>query len=148
MTAVYKRSIFVQKYAASTQWGATPRQRTNKGVYMSEFVYAYGTLRPGLNHHVVLVKGELYDLGWFPGIKLGGADDVVCERIEVQDLGHVDRYEGYYESDPGQSLYIRRPFLDGWIYEFNGKTNPIKRIMSGDWLDYRQEKRGQNGGRF
>jgi gamma-glutamylcyclotransferase (GGCT)/AIG2-like uncharacterized protein YtfP len=114
---------------------------------MSNILYVYGTLRPG-NADTVKVKGQLYDLGWFPGIKLGGTGDVICEKIEVQDWSAVDRYEGYMPSDPANSLYIRVPFGDGFIYEFNRDVNPVKLVPTGDWLDYTKEKRGVNGGRF
>jgi len=112
---------------------------------MPHYIYSYGTLRPG-DTESILVDGSLYDLGWFPGIKLGGEGKVVCERIEAHDLDAVDRYEGYNPVYPDESLYIRRPYLDGFIYEFNGPVNPIKKIESGDWLDYTQTKRGRNAG--
>lgn len=114
---------------------------------MSSIIYTYGTLRPG-DTETVLVPGELYDLGWFPGIKLGGRSLVVCEKVEVHDLDAVDKYEGYSPAYPDESLYIRRPYLDGFIYEFNGSVNPAKLVQSGDWLDYTQERRGRNAGRI
>ena len=115
-------------------------------------LFVYGTLRPG-EADTVLVKGQLFDLGWFPGIILGGTDDVVCEKIEVSDWQAVDRYEGYDPSCPEMSLYIRRPIrisddCEGFIYEFNNQVNPVKRIFSGDWLDYTKEKRGINSGNY
>lgn len=114
---------------------------------MSSVIYTYGTLRPG-NTEKVLIPGELYDLGWFPGVKLGGRSLVACERVVVDDIEAVDRYEGYNPAYPDESLYIRRPYLDGFIYEFNGPVNPIKLIQSGDWLAYRREARGKNAGYF
>lgn len=114
---------------------------------MSNILYAYGTLRPG-GPDIVKVQGSLYDLGWFPGIKLGGTGEVVCERITVEDWQAVDRYEGFREDDPENSLYLRVPYLDGFIYEFNREVNPIKLVQSGDWLDYTKKERGVNGGRF
>lgn len=118
-------------------------------------IYAYGTLRPGI-FETVEVPGVLYNLGWYPGAKLGeghGKPGVpgptfTCEKIEVESLDAVDKYEGYSEKYPEQSLYIRRPYKDGWIYEYNGEVNPLRAIESGDWLDYTKEKRGQNAGRF
>lgn len=100
-------------------------------------IYAYGTLRPGKGD-TLKVAGQLYDLGWFPGIKLGGLGEVVCEKIEIKDLSAIDAYEGYIPSDPENSLYIRRPFLDGYIYEYNREVDPLSRIKSGDWLYYKQ----------
>lgn len=114
---------------------------------VSDILCVYGTLRPG-NPNTVKVKGSLYDLGWFPGIKLGGTGEVVCEQITVKDWQDVDRYEGFMPDNPEDSLYIRTPYDDGFIYEFNREVNPIKLIQSGDWLDYTQEKRGKYGGHF
>ena len=127
--------------------GATPFQKTNFRIFMTEIIYSYGTLRPG-SDDTVLIDGSLYDLGWFPGIKLGEPGKVVCEKITVNDISQTDAYEGYNPRYPDESLYIRKPFKDGWIYEYNGRVNPIKLIQSGDWLDYTREKRGVNGGRF
>lgn len=116
---------------------------------MKHIVYAYGTLRPGI-FETVEIPGEMYDLGWYPGVKLGVGSDskFIAEKIEVENLDAVDRYEGYSEKHPEGSLYIRRPYLDGWIYEFNREVNPLRQVLSGDWLDYTKEKRGQNAGRF
>ena len=114
---------------------------------MSNFLYVYGTLRPG-NTEIFKVPGALYDLGWFPGIKLvdfiihGRQAEVSCEKIEVKDWDAVDRYEGYRPADPASSLYIRRPFYDGFIYEFNQPLLDHKLIKSGDWLEYTQQKKG------
>lgn len=115
---------------------------------MAEIVYVYGTLRPG-STETVQIPGKLYDLGWFPGMiftPLTDPDDnsVVCERLEVENLGNLDRYEGFSLEFPDSSFYIRRSMLDGWIYEFNQKVNPVKQIFSGDWLDYTQQERGTN----
>lgn len=119
---------------------------------MADILFTYGTLRPG-NTEPEKVPGKLYDLGWFPGIILSPADGktnsfVLCERVEIEDIEAVDHYEGYNPNDPDGSLYIRRRYKDGWIYEFNGPVNPVKQIQSGDWLDYRQEERGVYGQRF
>lgn len=113
-------------------------------------VYVYGTLRPG-NTETVLVPGTLYDVSWFPGIKLNieclsveGVDTVftTCEILEVDDkrLKELDRYEGYYPSDPLRSLYIRRPYRDGFIYEYNHSVEGLIKIKSGDWLQYKYER--------
>lgn len=103
-------------------------------------IYAYGTLRK-LEGPEVKVKGQLFDLGWFPGARLGGEDEFVAERIEVDDLAHIDAYEGYREDDHENSLYIRRPFMDGFIYEYNREVNPMNHIEGGDWVRYMANKR-------
>lgn len=116
---------------------------------MTEYLYVYGTLRPG-NTPTFKIPGVMYDAGWFPAAKFadGIAETIVCERIEVQDWKSFDRYEGYYPDDPANSLYIRRPMLDGFVYEFNREVNPVKKVQSGDWLDYTNKERGINGDRF
>lgn len=114
---------------------------------MSHILYTYGTLRPG-DTEPIHVAGRLYDLGWFPGIKLGGDSFVVCEKVIIDDLSLTDQYEGYNPQYPDESLYIRKPFLDGFIYEFNSEPNPVKQIFCGDWLEYTRETRGRNAGRF
>lgn len=111
------------------------------------FIYSYGTLRPG-DGLTIKIPGSIYDLGWFPGFKFEGDGQVTCEKIEVEDLAAVDRYEGFNEAYPDESLFRRVPLLDGFIYVFNRSVNPIKKVESGDWLDYTREKRGINGGRF
>ena len=107
---------------------------------MAETIYVYGTLRPDEQSPdgsgTVQIPGTLYDLGWFPGIILGGENFVTCERIEVEDLDAVDAYEGYNPKFTIESLYIRRPILDGWIYEYNKSTEDKRLIHSGDWLKY------------
>lgn len=114
---------------------------------MSNILYVYGTLRPG-KAEIYRVVGSLYDLGWFPGIKLDGANEVICERIEITDWDAVDRYEGFMPSEPENSLYIRRPFMDGFIYEYNQEAHRAQRVVTGDWLDYTSQERGKNSGNF
>jgi gamma-glutamylcyclotransferase (GGCT)/AIG2-like uncharacterized protein YtfP len=114
---------------------------------MTTTLYVYGTLRPG-NSQPIKVPGSMYDLGWFPGVKLGGTTEFLAEKIEVEDISAVDGYEGYNPDEPEMSLYIRRPFLDGFIYEFNREVSEDKRVVSGDWLEYKQQKAGRYGGRF
>lgn len=110
-------------------------------------LYVYGTLRPG-NTEPITVAGTMYDLGPFPGVVLGGGNKVVVERTEVESIAACDRYEGYYEDDPEGSLYIRVPFEDGWIYEFNRHVDPKKVVESGDWLEHKKIQRGSYAGRI
>lgn len=114
---------------------------------MSDILYVYGTLRPG-GQDTVTIEGQMFDLGWFPGVRLDLPGEVVCEKILIEDWRRTDAYEGYNEKYPEDSLYVRKPFLDGWIYEYNQEFNPVKRVLSGDWLDYTQQERGISGGRF
>lgn len=120
---------------------------------MLHIIYVYGTLRPknkdltAKNTETVEVPGYMYDLGWYPGAIIRAPDrtesSFIAEKIEVDDekLKELDRYEGYYEDDPANSLYIRRPYLDGWIYEYNRPVDGAKIVESGDWLEYAAAKR-------
>lgn len=106
-------------------------------------VFVYGTLRPSHKgkepSEIVTVKGRLYNLGWFPGIELGGNDEVICETIYVDDdgLAKLDDYEGYSPSSPS-SLYIRTSIMingeTGWIYVYNRSVTGKEVILSGDWM--------------
>lgn len=104
-------------------------------------LYVYGTLRTGEKDNLSVTKGMLFDVGSFPALLLSGPDDkltdVILERIETnRPLTDYDQYEGYYPSHPEHSLYIRREFLDGWIYEFNNPCDNLLQIPSGDWLKH------------
>jgi len=109
------------------------------------WLYVYGTLMTGKGERVK-VPGLLYDLGWFPGAKISTPEcgrEFVAEIREVTDveLKSIDRYEGYYEDAPDASLYIRKPYLDGWIYEYNRTPSPDRLIESGDWLQHKSDKK-------
>lgn len=103
-------------------------------------IYVYGTLRPAVSSpEQGIAKGWMYSLGGFPGVILpeNEEDDApyfVYDVREVDDLTAFDGYEGYLENDPENSLYIRKPFKDGWIYEYNREVSEDRLIESGDWL--------------
>lgn len=105
-------------------------------------VYVYGTLMTGEGERAS-VPGLLYDLGWYPGIKLlKDEPDAPQVRAEVRlvddkQLERFDAYEGYYPDQESSSLYVRRPFRDGFIYEYNRTPKDEQRIESGDWQDHR-----------
>lgn len=119
-------------------------------VWLKHKIYVYGTLRPGTGE-TVDVPGLLYDLGWFPGAQslLDYGPDYdgptfKCEVIEVDDkeLRRLDYYEGYNPDNPYASLYVRKPYLDGYIYIYNGSFGGRTRIESGDWLSYKGQSKG------
>ena len=107
-------------------------------------LFVYGTLRPK-SGVTVKVPGKLYDLGWFPGCKLipDGDAEFDCEILEVDDAGlrRADQYEGYLEDQPESSLFIRKPWKDGWIYEYNGGVDEERRVEGGDWVAYKPNTR-------
>jgi gamma-glutamylcyclotransferase (GGCT)/AIG2-like uncharacterized protein YtfP len=110
-------------------------------------VLVYGTLRPFTNTDVVYIPGQLYDLGWYPGIKLGGEGCVVCERITATEerLQQLDAYEGYHPNNPDRSLYLREKVGEDWIYVYHGygRDNPFEGrtpIESGDWQQHTKKE--------
>lgn len=108
-------------------------------------IYVYGTLMPNDGRERVKIKGALYDLGWFPGVRLDETGEFLAEIIEVDDqrLQELDRYEGYYEDSPESSLYIRRRYCDGWIYEYNRSCSSRDLIRSGDWQAHKAQRERQ-----
>jgi gamma-glutamylcyclotransferase (GGCT)/AIG2-like uncharacterized protein YtfP len=98
-------------------------------------LFVYGTLRPG-NTPTVEIAGSMHNLGWFPGVKLGGNSKFVAEVLTVDDaeLGRLDSYEGYREDDPEHSLYLRVQHDGGWIYVYNSDMSDYPVIEGGDWL--------------
>lgn len=119
---------------------------------MKHKILVYGTLRPG-NTPTRLIPGVLYDLGAFPGIRLKDESEgkfVLCEEIEVDDEGlkRLDRYEGYYPSNPEGSLYHRVMLEDGsWIYQYNADLEGYSQLVEGgDWLQHVGRDRGTAAG--
>ena len=131
-------------------------------------LFIYGTLLPGLEledqtldctrQGPVLLKGaDLYDLGAFPGIKLGQGS-VIGEWLKVppESLTRLDRIEGYHSSWPeSQCTYLRRPvevlsFQDGHqhtleTYLYNLSVDSLSQIEHGCYRRYREEQEVREG---
>jgi gamma-glutamylcyclotransferase (GGCT)/AIG2-like uncharacterized protein YtfP len=128
---------------------------------MSEFLFAYGTLQPGLAPGQVAdvvrdlvsigkgsVPGTLYDLGSFPGAVL---ESNSSRRIfgtvyrlpgDTHILHRLDEYEEYYPESPNVSQFIRRlcsvqltdgRILECWFYEYNGYPDHRTIVESGTY---------------
>ena len=118
-----------------------------------DFLFVYGTLRSSFtNPHARLlaqqatlrgparVRGRLYDLGEFPGMRVATAGEewVRGELHELRDeviLAELDRYEG--------PEFLRQECIaitDGgfevraWVYGYTGELSEDQRIVSGDYL--------------
>lgn len=108
----------------------------------------YGTLRPGIRP-TVKVPGRMYQVGWFPGVILDAdcGETFEAEPVEVTDevLRGLDRYEGYDEAFPENSLFRRVAMEDGtFIYVFNQSVEGCEQVGGGDWLDHTQQEAGRN----
>ena len=123
-------------------------------------LFVYGTLKEGgglgqsLKHIRTKcmpgqIKAELYNLGWYPGIKLSetaftsGELHTYPEHAMEEVLKITDRIEGYNEIDPENGLYNRvqvkvwtkmdKPPDIAWTYVYNGDIEHHKKIKSGEW---------------
>jgi gamma-glutamylcyclotransferase (GGCT)/AIG2-like uncharacterized protein YtfP len=128
---------------------------------MSQYLFAYGTLQPGLAPTKIarvaaklrpvgegFVRGVLYDLGGYPGaVADPGAESRISGAVmELPDdegvLERLDRYEGYDPRTPETSEYIREKQIvelktgdavECWFYRYNRKPRDAQRIESGEW---------------
>ena len=122
---------------------------------MSELVFVYGTLRPGGAAEEKMagcewlggarVAGELYQIAWYPGLKLGGDDYVMGDlfRIPEGKMPALDAYEGCSSSDPQPHEYRRRMaevtsangLQRAWLWEYAWPLEKARLIPGGDWLE-------------
>ena len=99
------------------------------------------------------IQARLYNLGRYPGVVAapGRSDRVYGRVIPVKPphlLKQLDRYEDYF---PTASEFIRvmlpvhlspsRKYLDCWVYVYNRDVDGKQRILSGDYVRYRQARR-------
>jgi gamma-glutamylcyclotransferase (GGCT)/AIG2-like uncharacterized protein YtfP len=126
---------------------------------MSEYLFAYGTLKPGQSPPEIapalerltpvgmgFVHGLLYALGDFPGAVLDPAskNKILGTVFKLPDdpsvLRQLDEYEEYDPTDRETSLFIRERHpvalvsgsrLECWIYVYNGKSTPRNIVEDG-----------------
>lgn len=134
---------------------------TNGPVTPGDHFFLYGLLRQGaegMPAHInleaggafqksVALKGDLYDLGGFPGIVDGkGLVQGILYRLnDVSLVPLLDEFEDVKQGDEPASLYlrVRKPVLDvdgrstgetAWVYWYNKPVTGRRRIKTGDWL--------------
>lgn len=126
---------------------------------MSEFLFAYGTLQPGLVPADIAplvarlkvvgegaIRGILYDVGHYAGAipNINSQHTIygtVLELPEAPDvLPALDAYEEFDPSFPETSLYVRMlcpvtlttgDTLQCWVYAWNGDPANVTVIPSG-----------------
>ena len=128
---------------------------------MCNKIAVYGTLRYGApaNHYLEgakylgkdSIKATLYNLGWYPGIKLAEDPEktdvyTVVDVYEmpkndmVNYLRRMDRYEGYVPEQPAESLFKRKKVMlnenneEVFVYEYCFDVNNDDIIEDGDWF--------------
>lgn len=116
-------------------------------------MFVYGTLRrSGGNRYARLLdlssdylgtarlRGKLYHLGNFPGIKLVRQEnewvtgDLFRLRSPRKTLERLDKYEGSkFRRVPARAFFASGE-IPCWVYEYTPAVNESRRILSGDWL--------------
>ena len=119
-------------------------------------IFVYGTLKVGgrfskrfdqvrTSVKKGTIKGTLYDLGSFPGVKLGTDTEVLGEVHTYTQAKEVeaslDRIEGYIGEDHPHNLYNKKQVQvvtdDGietcLIYEFARDAEKFTKIKEGIW---------------
>ena len=122
---------------------------------MPEYLFAYGTLQPGLAPSEIapvvdklrplgegFVGGRLYDLGNYPGavIDRGSALRIYGTVYELSDdaeiLRRLDAYEGpEYRRIGEQVTLVAGGAWTCWVYEYLGKPSEDRLIESGRWSE-------------
>ena len=121
---------------------------------MSNIIAVYGTLRHGERANGLMkgckylgtdtVKGTLHNLGAFPALKKSETDTVVVDLYQFPNqlvLQGLDKYEGYYPTQPDQCLYQRvlttteEGCAEVWVYEYLFDPPQGSQIKDGDWLN-------------
>ncbi len=136
-----------------------PRPDSEPASVKPEFLFAYGTLQPGLAPDAIAdavrnlriigrgyTEGTLYDFGTHPGAILDHNSSrrifgTIFQLPSDQDLlPHLDEYEEYFPESQQRSLFIRRgcqahlddgAVLNCWVYELNGTPDGAAIIESG-----------------
>lgn len=127
------------------------------------YLFVYGTLRSGARGPAqerlmrglrlvgrASIPGRVYDTGPYPvgTPPVNDADRIVGELYAMDAdadalLAALDEYEGIDAAHPDDSLFMRLAVDamrdDGtrtptWVYLFNGSTDGLPRVPSGDWL--------------
>lgn len=130
-----------------------------------ERIFLYGTLRRGGSRDVLKfyggvefigparVRGELHDLGDYPGLRLAAGETWVRGElfaVTSETLVQLDEWEGIAPEAPAAGEYRRLRVMaesdagDGsecWIYEISPTAShgrPV--IAAGDWIAYRASR--------
>ena len=123
-------------------------------------VFFYGSLRQGEEGYLELaldkyltfvaqdcIRGKLYDLGLYPGIKPAKANEDAVTRGELYRIHDaavlpiLDEFERYVPK--GKSLYLRKDVttvvhkVHAWAYFLVGEVRQKPLITQGDWLGYK-----------
>ncbi|MFD0767256.1 gamma-glutamylcyclotransferase [Mucilaginibacter lutimaris] len=134
---------------------------------MTDLLFIYGTLlQPGnpfadyLHRNCTVIssgkiRGTLYDIGEYPGLVLNSAATAFVHGTIVrlhhphENLKIIDDYEGVGPGQEQPNLYTREPgtietdsgLVTAWIYLYNLPIDGLPIIASGNYLDYKAQKK-------
>ena len=125
-----------------------------------EYIFVYGTLRNGYDLRVknrvtkdmefvgkAKVGAALYDLGKYPGaIKQKEKSEVIGDVFLISNPEKVfmvlDKYEGNEFERKKEKVVLRSgKSVNAWIYWYNQKPEPGKKIRYKDYLNYLKNKK-------
>ena len=129
------------------------------------YVFVYGTLRRDYKGSMAkyladkanyigqaTTKGKMFDCG-YPGV-VHGEDDIVGDLYHVYDdqvLAALDSYEGHPHLFKRIKVtltkgteYIPEHFYPAWMYLYQGETDRLTHIESGDYLEHLRNKSRSN----
>lgn len=119
-------------------------------------IAVYGSLRKGLYNYERHLKtskylGEfdtlpefsMFDLGSYPGLKVGGSTSIKMDVFEVTEevLSDINNLEGYSETNPEYNTFYDRitidtPYGQAFTYIYIPDTESKEKVYSGDWVDH------------
>ena len=138
---------------------------------MGDLLFVYGTLRKDPKnemHHVLArysisvgegrIRGELYDLGTYPGVVLrDGCVDMMLGEVYGLNSQHasrmwqvLDHYEGCGPDCPEPHEYRRQRVhvflddgneIDAWAYILTSLSPAAVRLPASDYLAWQKERR-------
>jgi gamma-glutamylcyclotransferase (GGCT)/AIG2-like uncharacterized protein YtfP len=132
-------------------------------------LFVYGSLRSGFKNPAyeyitqyftysgeALIKGQFYDAGTHPvAIATSNEDMIVGELYTLNNtedfswaFEQLDDYEGVHVEAGETPLYKRAivqvfqedKIIDAWVYWYNGNTENLPKIETGDLVQYLQQK--------
>jgi len=96
--------------------------------------------------------GKLYNVGNYPGLKLGGDGKVFGDVLELtspsESLRKLDIYEGigmeidqpFEYSRLVANVFFEQQQIECWTYRYNFPVDETDLIVSGDYLEFFKQK--------
>jgi len=135
-------------------------QSKGSGRRRKHYLFAYGTLLPGLAparmRHLVQklklagrgsIRGKLFDLGAYPGAVPSRTESRVRGQVyelpnDPEVLARIDQHEEFDPHQPHAGVFVRKRRrvrlesgnkVSGWVYFYNGSLDGARLVESGDY---------------